>query len=82
MNFESNEQLRHEGVQTAIQTLQEIMADKKMKAEDRLMACKIFDGLNDTLIKSYILSEHTRSNDKTVSKLTNQLDKLIEKKED
>lgn len=76
MDFEGLEQVRAETTKSVMQSLAEIVNDKKAPTEDRLKAAKVLDAMSDSLIKAYLLTQLQGSNEKMGNKMLNQLDKL------
>lgn len=87
---EDIEQLRIEVLKKTLTTLGDIMQGKKLKTtdkidtEDRVMAAKVFDSLNDTLCKMSAISEvvnDAQKHGKKADKLMGQLEDLMKDKD-
>jgi hypothetical protein len=81
MFSEGIEELRFATTKTVMEAMAELAADAKADPMVRLKAAKIVDGMSDSLIKAYILTEKIGSDDRNVNKLSKQLDKLVDDKE-
>lgn len=79
---EGIEQMRFENTKLVMDAMAKLAADPKAPVGDRLKAAKIVDGMSDSLIKFYLLSEINQGNEKMGNKLVKQLDKLTEKEDE
>lgn len=79
---EGIEELRFNTTKQVMEAMAKLAADPKAAIADRLKAAKIVDGMSDSLIKFYLLSEVNAGNEKMGNKLVKQLDKLTEKEEE
>lgn len=78
MNFEGIEQIRFETTKSVMEAMAKVAGDTKAPMADRLKAAKIVDGMSDSVIKAYLLTQVANSTEDSTRKLTNQLGKLID----
>lgn len=76
MNFEHLETIRTEAIEASLKALTGILIDDKADIESRLKAAKLIDGISDTMVSAYLLSEVTKTDASTKDKLLKGLDKL------
>jgi len=78
MNFEGLETTRVLYINRAFEAMAKIMEDKTAPLEARLAAGKLIDSMSDTIVKAYLLSETTKSNESIQKRMADKLDKLDE----
>jgi hypothetical protein len=82
MNFEGLEQFRYELTKQVMEAMTAVACDPKANIGERLKAAKVVDGMSDSIIKAYLMTQVSNSNETTTNKLVRQLDKLTDKDEE
>lgn len=79
MNFEGLEQFRYENTKAVMEAMTKIATDEKATIEDRFKAAKIVDGMSDSIIKAYLMTNVVQADESKTKSMMSQLDKLTDK---
>lgn len=79
MNLEGLQQVAYESVTKTFKAMTDIVTGETpdTKIEDRLVAAKIIESMNDTIIKAWLASDFAHGVEKNTDKISRQIDKLI-----
>lgn len=80
MNLEGLQQQAHESVIAVFKAMTDIATGeaKNSTVENQILAAKVVESMNETIIKAWLASDLTAATEKATDKMTRQLDKLTD----
>ena len=79
MDFEGLESLRVQYIKVAFEGMANIVNDGKTTPEQKIAAAKLIDGMSDTIVKAYMMSDLMGKEERKTSKLLSQVDRLMDR---